>query len=175
MDAVIGEFDSADGLLVAARWLRDRGYSHIDAYMPHGVPELEQTLGIKRTGLRYWVLAAGLTGVAVAFLIQWWCNAIDYAYLVGGRPYNSLPTSVPIMFETAVLFAGTTAFVTALLLSRMPRVWSPVLDVPGYERTSVDRFWIVVGYPDPAWTDDLRERLAELGALEVRTVGQVPS
>jgi hypothetical protein len=78
------------------------------------------------------------------------------------------------MFETAVLFAGVTAFVATLVVSRLPRLYSPVLDVPGFGRTSVDRLWIVIRYPDPAWTEDLPAQLGELGALAVHRVGEVP-
>jgi hypothetical protein len=172
--ATIGEFDDARAFVRAAARLRELRFERLDAYMPHPIPELDASLGIRRTKLRHWVLAAALAGIAVAYGVQRWCNAVDYPVLVGGRPFDSIPTDVPIMFETAILFAGTTAFVAVLLLSRMPRLWSPILDVPGYERTSVDRFWLVVGYPDPAWTNDLPRQLAQLGAIDVRIVGEIP-
>jgi hypothetical protein len=172
--ATIGEFDDARAFVHAAKRLRELRFTRIDAYMPHPLPELDTSLGIPRTKLRHWVLAAGVTGVIAAYLIQRWCNAVDYAVIVGARPFDSVPTDVPIMFETGILLAGTTAFIAVLLLSRMPRLWSPILDVPGYERTSVDRFWLVVRYPDPAWTSDLPHELHALGAIDVRTVGEIP-
>jgi hypothetical protein len=61
-----------------------------------------------------------------------------------------------------------------LALSRMPRLYAPVIDVPGYERTSVDRFWLVVPCSDPAWTEDLSRELEGLGAKAVRTVVEEP-
>jgi hypothetical protein len=172
VNATIGEFEDAHLFVQAARRLHELRYTAIDAYMPHALPELDAVLGIRRTKLRYWVLAAALSGLVVAFVVQHWCNAIDYPYLVGGRPFASLPTNVPIMFETAILFAGTTAFFGMLLLSRLPRLWSPILDVPGYERTSVDRFWLVVSQSDAAWNADLPAQLTDFGAIEVRTIGE---
>jgi hypothetical protein len=171
ISATIGEFDDVHLFVAAARRLRGR-FPTLDAYFPYAVPELDRSLGIRRTKLRHWVLLAGLSGVFVAWFVQRWCNAIDYPYLVGGRPFDSLPTHVPIMFETGVLFAGCTAFLGVLALSRMPRLWSPILDVPGYDRTSVDRFWLVVENDDPAWTDELAAELRELGAVDVRIVGE---
>jgi hypothetical protein len=170
----LAAFADAHLFVVAARRLRALRCERVQAYMPYALPELDGVLGIRRTNLRWWVLAAGLAGVVFAYLVQWWCNAFDYPYLVGGRPYDSIPTDVPIMFETAVLFAGTTAFLGMLLLSRMPRLWSPVLDAPGFDRTSVDRFWLVVPVSDPGWTADLAGMLAELGAVEVRDLGATP-
>jgi hypothetical protein len=173
ISATIGEFEDVHLFVAAAKNLRGR-FPTLDAYFPYPVPELDHALGIRRTKLRYGVLVAGLTGVFVAWFVQHWCNAIDYPVLVGGRPFDSFPTNVPIMFETGVLFAGCTAFLAVLLLSRMPRLWSPILDVPGYERTSVDRFWLVVANHDPGWTDDLAGELRELGAVDVRIVGETP-
>jgi hypothetical protein len=174
ISATIGEFDDARAFVRAAKRLRELHFSEIEAYMPHAIPELDASLGIARTKLRHWVLVAGLAGVVGAYLVQWLCNAIDYPIIVGARPFNSLPSDVPIMFESGILLSGTTAFVAMIVLSRMPRLWSPILDVPGYERTCVDRFWLVVRYPDPAWTRDLPRTLAELGAIDVRAVGDVP-
>jgi hypothetical protein len=57
-----------------------------------------------------------------------------------------------------------------LVFSRLPRLTSPILDVPGYARTSVDRFWLVVPHADPAWTDELPRQLLDLGAVEVRAM-----
>jgi hypothetical protein len=171
---VIGAFEDPRALVAAARGVRTLGYSDFDVYMPYAVPELDEALGIQRTKLRWWVLAMGLAGVVIAFLVQWWCNAIDYPYLVGGRPYDSLPTDVPIMFETGILFAGTTAFIAALVLSRMPRLLSPILDVSEFWRTSVDRFWLVVHHADPERTNELVRHLEELGAAEVREAGSAP-
>jgi hypothetical protein len=172
--ATIGEFDDAARFVEAARELVALRYNHVETYGPYAVPELDEVLGIRRTKLRWAVLATGLGGAGLAWFIQRWCNAVDYPYLVGGRPYDSAPTHVPIMFETAVLLAGATAFLGMLLLCRLPRLASPILDVPGFERTSVDRFWIVVRYPESEWAEALPQQLASMGAVAVRKVGEAP-
>jgi hypothetical protein len=175
ISAIIGEFDQSHLIVEATKHLRGLGYSRLDTFTPHAIPSLDEAFGIRRTMLRWWVLAMGLTGVAVAYLIEWGTNAILYPSLIGGRPYNSVATDIPIMFETGVLFAGVTAFVSCLVASRMPRLYSPILEVPGFDRTSVDRFWLFVEHPDPAWTADLPKKLEDLGALRVLRVGSVPS
>lgn len=162
-DVVIAEFDSADRVVEAARRVRALGYRKVEAYTPFPVPELDEVLAIRRTRLPYLVLFAGAAGAGIALAIQWWTNAIDFPINVGGRPANSLPTHVLIVFETTVLFASLMAFAGALVASGLPRLHHPVFDLPGFERTTLDRFWITV-WDAYAASDEYREE--ELARLE---------
>ena len=36
-----------------------------------------------------------MTGTALAFLMQWWMNAIDFPFLISGKPMLSIPAYVP--------------------------------------------------------------------------------
>jgi hypothetical protein len=111
------------------------------------MPELAAAIGTRRTKLPWLVLFAGAAGMALSYLVIWWTNAFDYRLDVGGRPYDSLPTDIPIMFESVVLFASGTAFLAALVLSGLPRLHHPVFELDGFDRTTIDRFWITVGTP----------------------------
>lgn len=173
-DVLIAELDSVDGAVKVARRVRELGYASVEAYTPFPVPELDEALAIPRTKIPWLVLGAGLSGAGLALLIQWWCNAIDYPINVGGRPLGAYPAWVPIVFETTVLLASFTAFAGPLLASRLPRLVHPVFDLPGFERTSIDRFWILVR--DAYVADDdvreeelatLREELTRLGAVVI--------
>src|SRR5262249_45699528 len=148
---IIAEFDDPDCLLAAARRVRQDGYRALDAFSPHEILGLDEALGIHRTPIPAFALSAALTGVAFAYGVQSWCNATDYRIDVGGRPFNSIPTHGPIMFETAVLFAALTVFVLTLLFSRLPRLHFDMSEIDGFERTSVDRYWLTLGYPDPGY------------------------
>src|SRR5262249_46338596 len=119
-EIVVAEFDSADLVVAAASRVRSLGYGRVDAFTPFPIPALDQALSIPRTKLRYLVFFAGASGAAIAFVIQWWTNAIDFPINVGGRPPNSVPTHILIVFETMVLLASITAFAAALLGSRLP-------------------------------------------------------
>jgi hypothetical protein len=183
VDPVVVELASADAAVAAAERLRALGYTRLAAYTPFPVAALETTLHIPRTKLPWLVLAAGTSGAALSYAILAWTNATDYRLDVGGRPYNSLPSHVPIVFETTVLLAALTAFAAALLLSGLPRLHHRVFDIEGFERTTLDRFWIVVGDPSSSPGEDapapeeelrvLRAELLPLGALVVRSARQV--
>jgi hypothetical protein len=176
-ELIVAEFDSPDRVVAAAKLARALGYARVDAFTPFAISALDEALAISRTKLPYLVLLAGLSGAALAFIIQWWTNAIDYPINVGGRPPNSIPTHILIVFETTVLLASFTAFGAALLGSRLPRLHHPVFDLPGFERTTLDRFWLTIqdAYAAPEDVRDKRlamldEELARLGALSVRGI-----
>ena len=44
--------------------------------------------------------------MGLALWFQYWTSAIDWPVNIGGKPFNSLPAFVPIIFEVAVLFAS---------------------------------------------------------------------
>jgi len=170
-DGIAAEFASADDAIAAAKALRALGYERLDAFTPYPVPELEEAIGVKRTRIPRVAFVSGLAGCAVAYLILWFTNAYDYPLDVGARPLNSLPAHIPIMFETTVLFASAAAFVLALVRSGLPRLHHPMMEVDGFERVSIDRFWVVIDIRDPAFDPRVRDRLAELGAVAVRAMG----
>lgn len=162
-DLVIAELESADLAVGVALRLRELGYANLDAVTPFPVAELDEIFAIRRTKVRWLVLAAALAGVALAFLVIHWTNAVDYPLNVGGRPLDSYPANVPIIFETAVLLGSFAAFAGVLVGSGLPRLHHPLFEIEGFERTTVDRFWVLVrGVEDRA---KLRAELERMGAV----------
>jgi hypothetical protein len=179
-DPVVIEMDSAEAVIAAAARLRELGYSSLEAYTPFPIPELDDVLDLPRTKLPWLALFAGAGGATMALLLLWWTNAFDYPIDVGGRPLSSIPTHIPIMFETTVLLAALTAFGSALVLSGLPRLHHRVFEIDGFERTTVDRFWIIVGdlralgEARPAEEIALlRRELGEIGLVAIRGAGEV--
>jgi hypothetical protein len=171
---VFAAFASPDSVLAAAERLHALGYTRVQAYTPYSMPELEETLRVPRTKIPIGVFAAGMTGVITAYLIIWFTNAVNYPLDVGGRPLNSLPADVPIIFETMVLFAGITSFVLALVANRLPRLHDALSEVAVLERTSVDRFVLRVSAADPRFDERIFTTFEESGAVDVVRVGMVP-
>jgi hypothetical protein len=171
---VFAEFGAPEDAMAAADRLRELGYTRLQAYTPYPIPELEEKLRVGRSKLPVGVFAAGITGTVLAFVVIWFCNAADYPLDVGGRPLNSFPADVPIMFETTVLFAGIAAFGLALVLNRLPRLYDALSEVDGMERASVDRYVLRVAASDPRFDSRLFDVLEESGVCVVRTVGLQP-
>lgn len=163
---VAAEFQSADAVIAAAKKVRALGYADIEAYTPFPLVELDDALARPRPKIPRLAFAGGLGGMLAALAIQWWTNASDYPIDVGGRPFASWPTYVIIMFEATVLGTAFTAFAAVLLGARMPRLHDPIFDLPGFERASVDRFWLTVG---GAESEELRAALSGAIALHGAT------
>jgi len=172
---VMAEFASGPALLDGIRALGAAGASRFDAFTPYEVAGLQALLGVPRSRLGWIVLAAGLAAAGGAYLLQWWINVVDYPLNIAGRPYHSAPAFIPITFEMAVLFAAAAALISALVLGGLPRLWHPVFEIDGFERATIDRFWLAVGAGDAAIpaADDTAGRarlttaLGAAGALRV--------
>jgi hypothetical protein len=166
---VMAEFASGPALLDGIRALRGGGVSRFDAFTPYEVEGLEDLLGVRRSRLSWIVLVVGIIAGGGAYLLQWWINVIDYPLNIGGRPYHSAPAFIPIAFEMTVLFASAAALFSALVLGGLPRLWHPVFEVEGFERATIDRFWLAVGAGDAA-LDRTRDTAALEAAGAMRVV-----
>jgi mono/diheme cytochrome c family protein len=128
-------------------------------------------MGIRMTRLPWFVLAAGLTGALTGLCLQWWTNAVDYPWIISGKPMWSLPANVPIIFELGVLFAAITALVSMLLLNGLPEPAHPLDLKERFSRSTSDRFFLFVQANDPKFDDlETRELLEETRPTDLAEV-----
>jgi hypothetical protein len=168
--AVLAEFESPEALVRAYDALLRDGFTRMTTFTPYPVKEIVTRLP---GSLVPWImLGAGAFGGTFGFILQWWCNARNFPLNVGGRPLTSIPTYIPITFESAVLASCLAGFFVLLGFCGMPRLSHPVHAVDGFDRASVDRFWIGVDATGPYYDDDLRRRLLDLGALRCELTGE---
>jgi hypothetical protein len=147
---VIGFFDGPHALTEAMKKIRDARYENYDAYTPYPVHGLEAAAGLKRSPIPYVTFAAGLTGTSIAFLFQYWTSAVDWPLIVGGKPFNSWPAFVPVMFELTVLFAGLATVAALFVFCGLPNTTRKIYD-PGITR---DKFALVIEAPLYAEEED---------------------
>jgi hypothetical protein len=167
----LAAFDKVDELLVGATRVRDAGYTRWDAHTPFVIHGLDAAMGIKKTVLPYIVFGAGLTGTAAGILLQWWTNAVDYPFLISGKPLFSLPANIPVAFETTILFAAISALVGMLALNGLPRLSHPLFANRSFKRVTDDRFFISIEANDPlfeaAKTRELLESISDQPVEEI--------
>ncbi len=165
---LLAEFDGPEALLAAAEKVRDAGYRRWDAHSPYPIHGIERAMGIRPTVLPWLVLGAGVGGAAVALLMQWWMNAVDYPLVISGKPLFSLPANIPIAFELIVLCSAFAAFGGALALSRLPQFWHPVFSAERFRRATTDGFFLSIEAADPQFDPaGTGQLLASLGATAV--------
>ena len=164
---IVAEFDDPTGLVEAARQTREAGYKRFDAYSPYPIKDLDRIV----PGPNYVpliVLIGGLLGAGGAWLLEFYVAAIEYPINVGGRPLNSWPSFIPIVFELTVLLAASGAFFGTLALCGFPRPNFPLFNLKEFANVTSDRFFLCIESADPAFErEDTSEFLRDMNPLGV--------
>jgi hypothetical protein len=169
--AMVAEFDSPDELLSAAEKARFEGYSKMDAYSPFPIHGLSDAIGFRDSKVPFMVFIGGLCGATFGFTLLWYTASIDYPLNVGGKPFNSLPSFVPITFECTVLWSALTAVFGMLALNKLPKPYHPIFNTPGFQRASQDRFFLSIEATDPKFdSDETKKFMATLHPISVNEV-----
>ncbi|ACY14952.1 quinol:electron acceptor oxidoreductase subunit ActD [Haliangium ochraceum] len=167
---LLAEFDSPGALIAAATKVRDAGYQNWDCYSPFPVHGLDPAMGIKRTILPWIVFAVGLCGLGGGLLLQFWTNAVDWPWIVSGKPFFSLPANIPITFEATILLSVFASFFGMWGLNKLPQPWHPFFKKERFLRATDDRFFIGIEAADKSFQRGKTQALLETsGALAVET------
>lgn len=151
---LMAEFHTPEELVAAARRTAEAGYSRFDAYSPFPVEPLDDIVPSRGPYLPLLVLAGGTLGAIVGFGLQYYVSVIYYPINVGGRPFYSWPSFIPVTFEVTVLFAALTAVIGMLALNGLPLPYHPVFNVRRFAMASNDRFFICIEARDPKFDMD---------------------
>ncbi len=168
---LVAQFDTVEEIKAAAKQTREAGYTRTDAYTPFPVDGLDDDLGMQPTRLGWVVLFMGILGGLGGFWMQWWANTTYYPINIGGRPMNSWPNFIVIMYECVILFAGVTAGIFMIARNGMPRPYHSIFNTPGFEQASRDKFFLSIEARDPAF--ELNATRAFLESLSPERISEV--
>jgi hypothetical protein len=117
------------------------------------------------------MLIGGLAVAFFAFGLQYYSAVFAYPINSGGRPLNSWPVFLLVPFEVGIFAAALAGIIAFLHSCRLPRLHDPLFAIPGFERATQDRFFLLAA----AAQDDeagraLRHLLEQSGALVVTEV-----
>src|SRR5688572_28260247 len=168
---MVAEFDEPTSLVAAAHSAYAAGYRKMDAYSPIPIEELHEALGFHHTKLPMIVLAGGIAGLLLGYGLEYWTSAIAYPMNVGGRPFHSWPSFIPVAFETTILGAALAAVLGMLALNGLPMPYHPIFNAPRFALASRNRFFLCIEARDPKFERDETQRFLE--GLNPRGVSEV--
>jgi hypothetical protein len=173
LHGLLAEYRSAQELLDATRRAHAEGFRAMDAYTPYPVEEIAEVVcDHHRSKVPLVCLVGGVVGALSGWALVWWTSSIAYPLNVGGKPYNSWPAFIPVIFECTILFAAFSAGIGMLALNRLPEPYHPVFNVERFRaKASRDGFFLCLEATDPKFDHDATRRfLADSGALGVHDV-----
>jgi ActD protein len=187
LHGVIAEFQTVNDIMRAAKKTRDEGFKYWDVHTPFPVHGIDAAMGIRSTILPWVVLICGLTGTLVGLALVLGTMATDsidlpglpgavapirgYKFLISGKPFNSLPAYIPVIFETTILLSAFGAVFGMLIMNRLPKLANPLLKSMNFRRSTADRFFIEVQARDRRFDKDkTAEFLKGLGAVSVELI-----
>lgn len=170
---LLAEFETPEALLDATQKTHAAGYQRIDAFSPMPIEGLSEACGFEQTKVAPATFIGGAIGASVGFGIQYYASVINFPLNIGGRPYNSWPSFIPITFELTILGASIACLVAMLALNGLPSPYHPVFNVPRFALASRNRFFLCVKARDKQFqladTRQFLESLAPFGVYEIET------
>lgn len=171
MCGLLAEFIEPSQVVEAIHRTKEEGYTEFDSFSPYPIHEMAEAQGATRSLLPWIVLGGGATGALTGWALQYLTSVHVYPMNIGGRPYNSWPAFIVVIFECTILFAAFAAVGGMLALNGLPRPHHPLFGVPGFARASQDRYFLYIESTDPGFDEvKTREFLTGLGASEVSVV-----
>jgi hypothetical protein len=171
---VAAEFASPEAAVRAAGAARARGFAKIEAYGPYPVPELAGATGFRERRIAPAVLAGAVCGATGGYGFLYYATVLAYPHNIGGRPFNSWPSFLPITFECAVLCATFAGIGALLFLCGLPRLAHPLFSVPGFARASRDRFFVCIRAGEGFDSTGAEQALATGSPVAIHRVEELP-
>jgi hypothetical protein len=171
LHGVMGEFATPSDLVTAIEQVRAKGYTKVDAYTPFPIEEAWEALGHHKSPVPLIVLIGGIVGGLSGFFLQYWVSVIEYPLNIGGRPFNSWPSFIPVTFECTILGAVLSAVAGVFILNGLPEPYHPVFNVERFAFASRNRYFLCIEAKDPQFNrDQVHQLLLDLNAVEASDV-----
>jgi mono/diheme cytochrome c family protein len=165
-------FTKPDDIIKAASKVAEEGYSKWDVNTPYPLHGMDNAMKLKPSNLGIITLFFGLSGTAIALMLTYFTNSIDYPLVVGGKPFFSLPAYIPVTFELTVLLATLSTVIAMLtFFFKFPANNHVLHDTQYMREVSRDRFGIVIEANDPKFEQSkVEELLRRFGPESVETI-----
>ncbi len=168
---VVATFAHLDSIVAAIRSLREHSSYRFRVHSPVPQHDILDEVYDKTSPVRIWTLTGALTGMASAIALTVWTGIKMNSFgglLVSGKPVNSWPPYMIIMFELTVLLGSLFTMAGFLFHSRLPNIY---VDSGYRPEFSNDKFglFVMCGRQEAG---EVQALLEKAGAEEVHVVAK---
>ena len=170
---ILARFENPKALMLAAKKVKDSGFTKFDCHTPYPMHGLDDAMGMKRSVLGYIVGIGALGGAALGLLLQWFASAYAYPIVISGKPYFSWQADMIITFVTMVLGGALSSLLGMFHLNRMPAYYHPLFNSEKFKRATDDGFFISIELEDKLYDqDNTIEFLKSIGGQDIEVVNK---
>jgi hypothetical protein len=165
-------FKTPDEIINAAKKTTAAGYKKFDVNTPYPMHGMDRAMGMGQSKIGFVTLFFGLSGATFIFLFMWWCYAVSYNLVVGGKPFFAAPAFIPITFEITVLFGAISTVVGMIAVYfKLPDNAHPLHDTEYMKAVSADKYGLVIEAEDEKFDKaEVTEFLKKLGAYKIDSI-----
>jgi hypothetical protein len=152
-------------LVEAAAKVRQAGFKKFEAISPFPLHGIDEAMGIPRSFIPWVTFIFGFTGCSFGVWFTWYCSAVSWPLIIGGKPLWSLPAFIPVIFECTILFGALSSVAALIMMAGLPKVDPPVIDPD----LSCSKFALFIPEDDTGFDGPRIEKmLKDLGADVVK-------
>ena len=180
---MLAQFAGPDEMVSAARKMREKGYTRLEAFSPFPVHGIDEALAAPKPILPWVVFCAGFTGMLVGLGLQFYTNATEgawpfsgYSFAISGKPAFSLPANIPVTFELIIAFSAFTSFFGMLAFNGLPRLYNPLFRSDAFLKATDDGFFLYADARDAKFDDEATAAaLADVGGSGMEIISDDPT
>ena len=126
MNGILAIFDNKEDLMQALHEARKQGFESLEAYAPLYDQELVEAIVPGLSPVHRLTLLGGVTGAAAGLALTIWTTAQWPILITGGKPLQSIPPFLVIVFTLTILLGSIGTFIGFLLWGILGRVRHPL-------------------------------------------------
>ena len=158
---ILAEFDNPAELLKAAGAIREAGYTRFDCHSPFPIHGIVRAMGQRRSVLGFIIAGVAFVAMCGGLALQWWTNAVDYPFVISGKPILSYQAYAPVGFGIAVLLSAIGTVVFLSILNRMPKFFHWVFFSDSFRKVTDNGFFVSVEATDPKFDKEGTQKLLQ--------------
>lgn len=159
---LMGVFAYLDDLLAAIEALKEKNLRIHTVYSPVARHEIREALALKPSPIRYLTLCGGVLGIVTGVSLAAF-TAVQWKFIVGGKPIVAFIPYVIVAFEFCILLSISFNLAGMLIKGRLPKITLP----DHYDaRFTEDRFGVFVLCSENE-REEVARILTEAGVEEV--------